>query len=179
LRSGGFVYEIYQIMKVSKKGLPMKRLLTLGIVLTAIFMFSESNANAQTMGQGYQFGVGINTSRCVNDNDIFRYGYLGCGRYPDNSISREFRREQSPFFARFPPVYYSHIVKRPYGVSPYAAPAGIMPVEMGMKPEPLSITNPFFKPNAAPAKVESKNKPKLNDKMTWAKNSYQARIAKH
>ena len=152
----------------------MKRLLTLGIVLTAIFMFSESNANAQTMGQGYQFGVGINNATCVND--INRYGYFGYGRYPDNSISREFRRDQAPFFARFPPVYYSHVVKRPYGISPYAAPAGIMPVEMGMKPEPLSITNPFFKPNAAPAKAKSKNKSKSNDKMTWIKNPYQARI---
>jgi hypothetical protein len=152
----------------------MKRLLMLGIVLTAIFMFSESNANAQTMGQGYQFGVGINNATCVND--IYRYGYFGYGRYPDNSISREFRRDQAPFFARFPPVYYSHVVKRPYGISPYAAPAGIMPVEMGMKPEPLSITNPFFKPNAAPAKAKSKNKSKSNDKMTWIKNPYRARI---
>ena len=162
-------------MKVSRKGLPMKRLLTLGIVLTAIFMLSESNANGQTMGQGYQFGVGINNATCVND--IYRYGYFGYGRYPDNSISREFRRDQAPFFARFPPVYYSHVVKRPYGVSPYAAPAGIMPVEMGMKPEPLSISNPFFKPEAAPAKAEKKQKAKSNDKMTWIKNPYQAEMA--
>ncbi len=152
----------------------MKRLLTLGIVLTAIFMLTESNANAQAMGQGYQFGVGINSATCIND--IYRYGYFGYGRYPDNSISREFRREQAPFFARFPPVYYSHVVKRPYGVSPYAAPAGIMPVEMGMKPEPLSISNPFFKPGAAPAKADSKPKAKSNAKMTWTKNPYQAQI---
>ncbi len=152
----------------------MKRLLTLGIALTAIFMLTESNANAQTMGQGYQFGVGINSATCIND--IYRYGYFGCARFPDNSISREFRREQAPFFARFPPVYYSHVVKRPYGVSPYAAPAGIMPVEMGMKPEPLSISNPFFKPGAASAEADSKPKAQSNDKMTWTKNPYQAQI---
>ncbi|MBI2825167.1 MAG: hypothetical protein HYX69_10815 [Planctomycetia bacterium] len=34
-----------------------------------------------------------------------------------------------PYFAMFPPVYYSHITPRPYGYSPFAYPPGIMTPE--------------------------------------------------
>ncbi|HMP78911.1 MAG TPA: hypothetical protein PKD54_05625, partial [Pirellulaceae bacterium] len=65
-------------------------------------------------------------------------------------------REDLPYFAKFPPVHYSGIVPRPYGISPYAAPPGIMPVEM-MVPAPTApavIKNPFYVPQPKEDAVE-------------------------
>lgn len=44
-----------------------------------------------------------------------------------------------PYFALHPPVYYSHPVKRSYGLSPFAAP----PAVAEPTPEPLLLANPF------------------------------------
>lgn len=51
-----------------------------------------------------------------------------------------------PYFALYPPVYYDRIVPRAYGISPYAVPPGVMPVENSVAPAAKTISNPFFKP---------------------------------
>ena len=103
----------------------MNRFLIMAVAVVAVTFMTQADAKAQTYGGGYQFGAGLNAG-CG----------FGCNR---------FQREQPPYFAKFPPVYYSHVVKRPYGVSPYAAPAGIAPVELNyVAPTPLSVKNPFF-----------------------------------
>jgi hypothetical protein len=111
----------------------MKRILTLSAAVAAIALlgqFSSSSAQAQNFVGGYQFGAGINSFG----------GCGGCRGWGEN-----WQREQQPYFATRPPVYYSHIVKRPYGVSPYAAPAGIAPIEMSIDaPDPANIHNPYF-----------------------------------
>lgn len=81
-----------------------------------------------------------------------------------------------PYYSVYPPVYYSHqIIRRPYGISPYAAwPAPFTPItttaqrreysaavlaESAPAPEPLVIVNPFvvgsedFKPASTAAEV--------------------------
>jgi len=109
----------------------MKRILTLfaAVAAAALFtQFASSEAAAQCYSGGYQFGAGLNQ---------FGGGGFGWGAYVP--------REQPPYFASHPPVYYSHVVKRPYGVSPYAAPAGIAPIEMSIAaPEPAIVHNPYF-----------------------------------
>ncbi len=52
-----------------------------------------------------------------------------------------------PYFALYPPVYYSQSVPRPYGYSPFALPPGVLPVEPVAAPEVKSamIINPFFR----------------------------------
>lgn len=137
----------------------MKRLLLLAVAITAVSIMAESNANAQGYLNGYQFGTGVSWNR----------GY----RVQD--------REQQPFFARHPPVYYSHIVKRPYGVSPYPAPAGIMPVEMQIvTPDPLTVANPFFNKQVAPVKqsTNSESESKTENKTTWVVNPHLITLAK-
>lgn len=52
-----------------------------------------------------------------------------------------------PYFAVHPPVYYNRVVSRAYGISPFAAPAGVMPVENSIAGPPKTVLNPFFKPN--------------------------------
>jgi hypothetical protein len=166
---------------LKKKGYPMKRLLALAVAVAAITMMAETDANAQGYTQGYNFGVGINAAvrPGMRHGDIYnRRGFFGLNQFRDNSLSREFRREKPPYFATFPPVYYSNIVKRPYGVSPYAAPSGIVPVEMlGPAPAPVSVTNPFFNNEASPAKAPVQPKAKSKEKVTWNQNPYLAPVA--
>lgn len=53
--------------------------------------------------------------------------------------------ERPPYFALYPPVYYSdQIVRRPMGISPFAAPPGVIPAEMTVMPEPATIVNPYY-----------------------------------
>jgi hypothetical protein len=51
-------------------------------------------------------------------------------------------REYIPYYALYPPVYYSYPVPRPYGYSPFAYPPGTRTPEI-CKPEPLTIKNEF------------------------------------
>ncbi len=87
---------------------------------------------------GYDYGVG------------FGYGFRGI------RSARVVNNYDIPYFALHPPVYYSgQITPRPYGVSPFAAPAGIRPVELDMAVKPKTIMNPFVVPApAAPDAVE-------------------------
>jgi len=136
----------------------MKRLLALAVAIAAVSMFAESSANAQGYGSGYQFGAGISAAH-------------------NGGFARGFQREQPPYFAKFPPVYYSHIVKRPYGISPYAAPAGIAPVEMSHAPAAVTIKNPFFNDKVAPVKAPANPKSTANNKVTIVQNPYVSSVA--
>lgn len=138
----------------------MKRLLAVAVAIAAVAMLSESNANAQTYAGGYQFGTGIAASQGFG---------RGCCSQP---------REQLPYFAKFPPVYYSNIVARPVGISPFAAPPGIQPVEMNYAPaKSVTISNPYFDRKATPAKGLRTLKPRVNNKMTSIANPYIGSVA--
>ncbi len=59
--------------------------------------------------------------------------------------------DRPPFYAMFPPVYYSYPVPRPYGFSPFAYPPGTMTPEVLSVPVASTITNPFVSPeNVSP-----------------------------
>ena len=134
----------------------MKRLLAVAVAIAAVTMFSQSNAEAQQYNHGYQFGSGISALNGFGG---------GCCGY--NS------REQLPYFAKFPPVYYSNIVARPVGISPYAAPAGIRPIEMDYaKVKNVTVSNPYFDRKAAPVKTTPIKKKSINQKTTWIVNPY-------
>ncbi|MEL7498154.1 MAG: hypothetical protein AAFN77_11120 [Planctomycetota bacterium] len=136
----------------------MKRLIAVAVAAIAITVVVQSEAQAQSYYGGYQFGAGIRAN-C---------GGLGIGGI-------NFQREQPPYFAKFPPVYYSHIVKRPYGVSPYAAPAGIAPVEMGYQQPvitPITKVNPYFRPVEPVADQQADEQPDNDDKVTWRSNPF-------
>ena len=66
-----------------------------------------------------------------------------------------------PYYAAFPPVYYSYPVPRTYGYSPFAYPPGVMTPEVTVAPQPQVINNPYVpstKPNqpAKPADTTAK-----------------------
>ena len=50
-----------------------------------------------------------------------------------------------PYFSLHPPVYYSYVVPRPYGYSPFAIPPGCTPAESAA-PAPKEVLNPHYKP---------------------------------
>jgi hypothetical protein len=60
-----------------------------------------------------------------------------------------------PYFALHPPVYYSEVVPRTYGYSPFAYPPGVMTPDLACAPpQPVTINNPYVpatKPATAPA----------------------------
>lgn len=57
--------------------------------------------------------------------------------------------DEVPYYAAFPPVYYSHPVPRTYGYSPFAYPPGVMTPDVEMV-EPQVIENPYYKGEEAP-----------------------------
>lgn len=171
----------------------MKRILALMAAFAVIAVLGETTASAQNYQSGYEFGAGLNSAGFGVRPP---YGYAGpqlatSGRFGSGygfgsgfhrgrgfiggGIFTRHRFEEPPYFAKFPPVYYSHIVKRPYGVSPFAAPSGIVPVEMSV-PAPLSLKNPYFQSEVAPVSNEAPLPVKKADdtanKATWISNPY-------
>jgi hypothetical protein len=168
----------------------MKRILALAAMAATTLLIFNSSASAQGYyNGGYEFGAGINASRYYGGRNPFNDGrFLGFNRFglARQQLDRRFDRPSDlPYFAKFPPVYYSHIVKRPYGVSPFAAPSGITPVEMTV-PAPIDIQNPYFgqpievdeievpAPAADEAETETtEEEVEIEDaKTTWKMNPY-------
>jgi hypothetical protein len=69
------------------------------------------------------------------------YGY-GYGAW-DVGRLYEVLADNVPYYAAFPPVYYSLPVPRSYGYSPFAYPPGVMTPEVVVS-DPLAIENPYF-----------------------------------
>ena len=146
----------------------MKRLIAIAAALAAIVICLEGTTQAQSL---------LNPSGFPYPNYIQQGLQGGPGAFGGFNRSRE----QPPYFAKFPPVYYSHVVKRPYGVSPFAAPAGIVPVEYRVPrpiPKPMVINNPFFKGDSVDAnlkvdtKVKTEVKAKGNKVAGWQTNPF-------
>ncbi len=144
----------------------MKSALYLALAV-ALVVVCSNDVSAQTFNGGYQFGAGFSAG--------FPYpGRSECGQYPifGNRIGVLRRQEAPPYFAQFPPVYYNGIVRRPYGVSPYAAPAGITPVEMQMKVEPVTVSNPYLDNEISPASKPKAKTKKVENKVTRITNPF-------
>ena len=82
------------------------------------------------------------------------FARYGCG-YWGLAHGPVYTPERLPYYALYPPVYYSHAVAEPYGHNPYAAvapapcPAVVYPMASSAAiadrptPPPLRIVNPF------------------------------------
>lgn len=171
----------------------MKSLLRAALAVAMVAMFSmatETNADAQNIttsyNAGYGAGIGFNygnnfgINRGTNRRFARRanggcYGGFGFPFVVGGGLLE--RSEDLPYFAKFPPVYYSGKVTRPYGISPYAVPPGIQPVEMNAAPAAAQkVINPYFDEDV---EMEVNNKvdkitvgTELNDKSTKVINPY-------
>jgi hypothetical protein len=102
-----------------------RTLMTAIIVSAAGTLGSQAHAQCGPYGGGYGFGAW----------DMGRlYGVMA---------------DNVPYFAAFPPVYYSQPVPRTYGYSPFAYPPGVMTPEVVEAIEPQVIENPYVVPEPA------------------------------
>lgn len=108
--------------------MPLKKLSL--IIAVALGAASTSQAQAQVWG-GYNSGF---------------FGGLPYSVYVLDAV---------PYYALHPPVYYSHIVPRPYGYSPYAYPPGIMTPDR-VPGTPQVINNPHAKSSLKPGKSDDR-----------------------
>ena len=77
-------------------------------------------------------------------------GYGGYGGWGWGWNSPTSYRPAPPYFALYPPVYYSpHITARHYGASPFAWPAGMQPITYVSNARPAIIMNPNVNSNKA------------------------------
>ncbi len=93
-----------------------------GVMALVIVGLAANSAHAQFgFGGGGGYGLGF-------------YNYNG--GYGINS-------PQIPYYALYPPVYYSYVVPRPYGFSPFAYPPGTPTPNVGPQPSAATYHNPF------------------------------------
>ena len=121
-----------------------------GVVLLAGSL-SAPAAYAQYGLGGFGLGGGISSGWGVG------YYNYGGGAY-----------QRPPYYALYPPVYYSHPVARPYGYSPFAYPPGVMTPEVPQSQIEASpvIYNPYVRPKSepkpSPDKAASRSRTYLN-----------------
>ena len=87
-------------------------------------------------------------------------GY-GFGGYWDAGRLYSVLADNVPYYAAFPPVYYSYPVARPYGYSPFAYPPGVMTPEVEAA-APLAIENPYFKGSSSVEAVDASDAGKVD-----------------
>ena len=93
-------------------------------------------------------GAGANSAQA----QIFApsYGFAG-GTGPYNL----YIQDTPPFYAMYPPVYYSRPMARAYGFSPFAYPPGV-PTPQNLVSAPQGVqTSEVYDSNAAPAPADA------------------------
>ncbi len=69
------------------------------------------------------FGAAVVIAGCSSLAQA-QYGWGGGCGFGFGMPYNVYSMNAPPYFAMFPPVYYSHVVPRPYGYSPFAYPPG-------------------------------------------------------
>lgn len=117
----------------------LSRKICLFVVVAALWWASSGEANAQVGGSPAFLG----------------YGFFG------NSLYGSMGWQTPPYFALFPPVYYSYPVPRPYGYSPFAYPPGYVTPAIEL-PQAKQIINPFVpRKETAPVSDRTAAAPKV------------------
>lgn len=88
----------------------------------------------------------------------------GPGPYGLGFFNYDWNQPRIPYYALYPPVYYSYPVARPYGYSPFAYPPGTMTPELPRPTEAAEYRNPY---------VPSREKPRPSvDRMASQPRTY-------
>lgn len=97
-------------------------------------------------------------------------GFYGGGyNFWDSGRLYDVLSRNVPYYAAFPPVYYSAPVPRTYGYSPFAYPPGVMTPEIDMAAAAaLEIDNPYVVPASTNTTEEE---PASNDRVTKTKTA--------
>ena len=73
--------------------------------------------------------LGIGLGVLIAANRLCQFGQMigfGPGGYGLGYFNYGYNQPRIPYYALYPPVYYSYPVARPYGFSPFAYPPGVM-----------------------------------------------------
>ncbi len=106
---------------------------------------------------------------------IFASAAEACDCYGRWGVNRFFNSDRElPYYAEFPPVYYSYPVPRTYGYSPYAYPSSVMTPTLEQTPEPMTIINPHVEQPASQEKS-----PQAKKSQTAARRSAQPLIVEN
>ena len=90
-------------------------------------------------------GCGALLASCVWASAAYGQSGYGLGFF-DYGWGYGINYRQPPYYAMFPPVYYSYPVARPYGYSPFAYPPGTVTPEI--KPTAAAeYINPYVQPS--------------------------------
>jgi hypothetical protein len=112
------------------------------LVVVAVLLsgcFCATQAKAQMIGSG-AYGLGF-------------YNYSG------NYYGNNYR---IPYYALYPPVYYSYPVARPYGYSPFAYPPGTITPEAPQRAvAPVEYINPLVPQRDVPASDKTASAPRM------------------
>lgn len=166
----------------------MARLLLGAVAIAATWLTFTTESNAQPRpgmrGPGLRrgiplagaerLGVGRRGGRGLRGVDTLFYG--DNGHEFARTIPRVFGESILPYFALYPPVYYSQPVPRPYGFSPFALPPGVQPAEgIPVPVEPELTINPYFEPagpdvnDAAPSNQQTVARPQFIENPYYVK----------
>lgn len=89
-------------------------------------------------------------------------GFGGYGGYWDIGRLYQVLADNVPYYAAFPPVYYSVPVPRTYGYSPFAYPPGTMTPEVVETVAAQEIVNPYVEP----ASLKTEKPQAVDDRVT-------------
>jgi hypothetical protein len=107
-----------------------------------------------TLKRTVLLAAALSASLAAGNRTQAQCGYGAVGGYGYWDVGRLYSvlADNVPYYAAFPPVYYSHPVPRTYGYSPFAyPPGGITP---DVEAEPLTIENPYYNGEAAKPDAE-------------------------
>lgn len=94
-------------------------------------------------------GVGVLLAAGVSASAAHAQVVFGPGAYGLGYFDYGYNQPRIPYYALYPPVYYSYPVARPYGFSPFAYPPGAMTPDNA--PKAAEFRNPYV---PQPSKVE-------------------------
>jgi hypothetical protein len=95
----------------------------------------------------------------------------GCGGYGWGAPYSYYQRETIPYFSLHPPVYYSKVVPRTYGYSPFAYPPGTMTPEV-QEDKSITLQNPYVKPEEVKAEKTSVKKSAIDGGSAMIQNPF-------
>ncbi len=81
---------------------------------------------------------------------------FGPGAYGLGYFNYGYNQPRIPYYALYPPVYYSYPVARPYGFSPFAYPPGVMTPDAPPQSAAVEYRNPYVPSKAKPADKEDR-----------------------
>jgi hypothetical protein len=108
---------------------------------------------------------------------------FGPGPYGLGFFNYGYNQPRIPYYALYPPVYYSYPVPRTYGYSPFAYPPGTATPELALPAAAIEIRNPYVPspgiPRPRPTADRSASAPRmyLNPYVAKARNAGSAALA--